>query len=292
MSADYPQIDLSTWRKVGEGGNGITYENPADPDILLKVNNARVNSLDAVRHEFEVSRAVERFGLSTPRMYKLVRVGDAYGIISERIKDKKSLSRICHDEPDRTEEMARILCEKGKEMFATPCDTTFFPSRKEQLLRALDRATFVSRRNRRDIRAFVEAIPDCTTCVHGDFQPGNIISSGGKYYWIDMDRFAYGDPMFDIGHLYQICLVYGKMGRVQEIFHMTEEQLNRFWDAFARAYTGRKDHTEFDRQAGRFAALDIITRINFVTPNFLEKLFFGMYIRRLVKQFGFLSPSH
>lgn len=40
---DYKQIDLSQWIKVGEGGNGSTFENRAVPYVLLKLNNDRSN---------------------------------------------------------------------------------------------------------------------------------------------------------------------------------------------------------------------------------------------------------
>ncbi|MBR4735386.1 MAG: TIGR02172 family protein [Bacteroidales bacterium] len=285
QNTDYPQIDLSQWQQVGEGGNGKTYVNPAAPGQILKVNNARLSSLEAVQHEYDVSKAVEGLGISVPRVYQIVRAGDAYATISELIKDKKSLSRICHDDPERTEEMARLLCRKGKELFSTPCNTEIFPSRKEQVLWAIDHAGFVCKKNRRIIRAFAESIPVKTTCVHGDFQTGNIIQSGDSFYWIDLDRFAYGDPMFDIGHLFQICKVYAPLKQVQEIFHMTLEQFGRFWDAFAKEYTGREDHQEFDCLAGKFACLDVIVRIYFVKPTFVERIFFSLYVRKLVKQY-------
>jgi len=278
-------IDLSAWHQVGEGGNGKTYENPSEPDVILKVNNPRLCSEEAIRHEFEVSKAVANLGLKTPAMYELVHAGDAYGIVSERIKNKKSLSRICQQEPERVEEMAKLLCRHGHTLFSTPCNKDLFPSRKEQLLGSIAKATFVSKRNRQMIRAFAEAIPDCDTCVHGDFQPGNLIQSGGECYWIDLDRFAYGDPMFDIGHLFQICNVYAPMKRVQDIFHMTEEQFHIFWDAFAKAYTGKEDHSEFDVMAGRFACLDLVVRTCFVAPSFAERIFFGILVRKLVKQY-------
>ena len=281
----YPQINLADWQQVGEGGNGKTYVNPAAPDLILKVNNERLSTFEAVKHEYDVSKAVESLGLSTPKMYDMVRVGDAYGTISQLIKDKKSLSRICHDEPERTEEMARLLAQKGKELFATPCKTDFFPSRKEQVLWAIDHATLVSRKNRALIRAFAESIPENGHCIHGDFQTGNIIQAGDQYYWIDLDRFAHGDPMFDIGHLFQICKIYAPMKRVQDLFHMTLEQFHRFWNAFAEAYTGKADHADFDALSGKFACLDVIVRSYFVKPTFLEKIFFGMYVRKLVKEY-------
>lgn len=284
-NANYPQIDLSQWKKVGEGGNGKTYVNPSAPGQILKVNNARLSALEAVKHEYDVSKAVEGLGISVPQIYHIVRVGDAYATISQLIKDKKSLSRICHDQPERTEEMARLLCRKGKKLFSTPCDTGFFPSRKEQVLWAIDHAGFVSKKYRRIIRSFAESIPEKTTCVHGDFQTGNIIQSGDSFYWIDLDRFAYGDPMFDIGHLFQICKVYAPMKQVQDIFHMTQEQFGRFWDAFAKEYTGEEDHSAFDALAGKFACLDVIVRTYFVKPTFMEKLFFGKHVRKLVKEY-------
>ena len=281
----YKTIDLNDYTQIGEGGNGKTYVTSADSDEILKVNNARLSTLEAVKHEYDVSKAVASLEISVPAMYRIVQVGDAYATISQRIKDKKSLSRICHDEPERTEEMARLLCCKGKELFATPCNTEFFPSRKAQALQAIEMATFVSRKNRERLRTFVESIPENSHCVHGDFQPGNIIQTGADYYWIDLDRFAYGDPMFDIGHLFLICHIYAPMKRVQDIFHMTLEQFHRFWDAFAKEYIGQDDHAAFDAQAGRFAALDVILRNVFQKSNFVEKLFFGIYVHKLMKQY-------
>ena len=281
----YKQIDLNDYTQIGEGGNGKTYVTSADSDEILKVNNARLSTWEAVKQEYDVSKAVASLGIPVPAMYCIVQVGDAYATISQRIKDKKSLSRICHDEPERTEEMARLLCRKGKELFATPCNTEFFPSRKEQALLAVERATFVSKKNREKMRTFVESIAEDSHCVHGDFQPGNIIQTGADYYWIDLDRFAYGDPMFDIGHLFLICHIYAPMKRVQDIFHMTLEQFHRFWDAFAKEYTGQDDHAAFDAQAGRFAALDVILRNVFQKSNFIEKIFFGFYVHKLMKQY-------
>lgn len=283
--ADYPQIDLTEWKQVGEGGNGKTYEKLSEPEKILKVNNSRSNDLASVKQEFEVSRAVESLGLPTPRMFDIVRVGDAFGAVSERIRDKKSLSRICHDEPSRTAEMGALLARLAKDLSSTQCNTEFFPDRRQQAMKATEIATYVSRKYRDKIRAFIGSIPECTTCSHGDFQPGNVIMSGGKCYWIDLGRFAYGDPRFDIGHLFQICRVYAPMKQVQDIFHMTLDQFHEFWDAFAKEYTGKEDHSEFDAMAGRFAAIDVLMRPIFLKPSFAEKVFFRIYVTRLVKKY-------
>lgn len=278
-------IDLTLWTKVGEGGNGVTYENPSQPDQILKVNKQKINTYENVKHEYDVSTAVQSLGLNIPRMEEIVLVGEnLYGTIQERIKNKRSLSRICHDEPQRTEEMARILCKEGKTLFATPCNTELFPSRKEQLKGAIDKASFIPRKYRSAIKAFAQTINECDNCIHGDFQSGNLIEAKNQYYWIDLDRFAHGDPMFDIGHLYLICNHYASMKKVQELFHMSQDQFHRFWDAFAKAYTGEEDHSDFDHLAGKFAAMDIIVRTVFEAPSFAENIFFGIILRRIAKK--------
>ena len=278
-------VNLDDYKQIGEGGNGKTYVNPAVPGEILKVNNARISTWEAVKREYDISRAVADLGIAVPATYRIVQVGKAFATISQRIEGKRSLSRIRHDEPQRTEEMARLLCGKGKELFATECNTQFFPSRRDQALQAIEQSSFVSRKNRERLRTFVESIAEDSHCLHGDFQPGNIIQTGVDNYWIDLDRFGHGDPMFDIGHLFLICHIYAPMKRVQDIFHMTLEQFYRFWDAFAKEYTGKDDHAAFDALAGRFAALDVVLRTVFQKPNFVEKLFFGTYVRKLMKQY-------
>lgn len=285
MDKEIKNIDLTQWQQVGEGAIGKTYVNPSTPDVILKVNNSRLSTRQAVEREFNVSRAVKSLGISVPEAKEMVRVGNVYGTITQLIKPKRSLGRICCDNPERTEEMATLLCTRGKELFATPCDTGFFPSRKAHLLQALGRVQFVGRKTLSTLETFAQRIPDATTCLHGDFQMGNLILSGERHYWIDLDRFGYGDPMFDVGHLYMLCNVYSSMKAVQGLFHMTRDQFLRFWDAFARAYTGSADHADFDREAARFACFDVILRYAYDKPNLPEKLFLSIFIRRLAKNF-------
>ena len=278
-------LDLSSWTKVGEGGNGSTYVNSSEPDKILKVDKQSINTLEFVSHEFEVSKAVEKMGIQTPAMYEMVRVGDSYATISQLIKGKKSLSRICCDQPDRIPEMAVLFCEHGKKLFSTPCNTDFFPNRKEQLMRALKKVQFIGEKNRRILVSFAESLEDIKTCSHGDFNTGNLIFADSQYYWIDLDRFGYGDPMFDIGHLFLICNVYAPMKQVQDIFHLTEEQLHLFWDSFAKAYTGQDDYSIFNIRAAKFACLDIALRYEFQKSGLAEKLFFSFHIKRLIKNY-------
>lgn len=282
---EYRQIDLAAWRQVGEGGNGKVFVNADYPDVILKINKSGLDTLDFALKEYSVSTAVGKLGVAVPEAKEIVRVGDSYGTITERIVGKKSLSRICCDDPARIEAMAEFLCARGKELFATPCDTTLFPSRKAQLEKCFNQVCFVSRKNLDLIRAFADTVEDKNTCIHGDFNMGNLVLSGDRYFWIDLDRFGHGDPMFDLGHLFLICNVYAPMKQVQNIFHMKEDQLRRFWDAFANAYAGKEDHTELDLLAGKFAALDMILCYEFHKNRLAEQIFLGIIIKKLIRTY-------
>ena len=51
------KVNLNDYTQIGEGGNGKTYVSSAAPDEILKVNNARLSTWEAVKHEYDVSKA-------------------------------------------------------------------------------------------------------------------------------------------------------------------------------------------------------------------------------------------
>lgn len=282
---NYKTIDISTWTQVGEGGIGKTYVHPDNPDVLLKVNMPSLSDEANVKREVETAQHVFATGLSTPRMYEIVRVGDAYGYTFERIHHKKSLARICADEPERIPEMGALLANEAKQLHATPCDPAFFPSHKAMVLKAIEAAVFVNEADKQKLTAFVEGLDDVATCNHGDLQMGNMIVSGqGKSYWIDLGWFSHGTPFFDLGHLYLITQVYSQFERLCEITHMNREQLLAFWDAFATAYSGSADHAAFDAEVARFSPLDVCF-LSYQNPRPQANQMFGHVVHSFVEKY-------
>ncbi len=278
------EISLDSWKQVGEGGNGKTYLNDAEPGVLLKVNYTSEYSNESLENEFYISKKVYDMGISTPKMIELVKVGNDMGIKIQAIQNKKSLSRLCADHPEEIEKWASYLAERGKELHATDALAGGLPSLKERVLKAISTTKLVGHQSREKLLAFAESLDDAPTFVHGDFQFGNIIIAEGKPCWIDLGRASHGVPQFDLGHLYLICNVYSKQKRLYEITHMTEEQLRLFWKAFALAYNGPEGLEAFNSECRLFGVLDLILLGYYKNFNLLTRIFLSIITRKLLRQ--------
>lgn len=278
----YPQIDLSEWSQVGEGYNGQAFVSEKHPGKLLKMVRGDLGSLEKVEQEFYASRAALEAGLPTPKVLEMVRDGQEYGYISEMVKGKKSFSRLCADVPERIAEFAAQMARYGKELHAHPLKASeYVPSLKQLLREALASSPLVTEGHRSRLFSLVDGMADTPTCVHGDFQPGNIILAQGKHYWIDLGWLCVGDAVMDLAHLYKMMVEDSVIPSVQDLTHMSREQMLAFWDAFAREYTGREDIGALNQELRPYAALDIVRTFYLHT---MEEPAFIAFLRRRITE--------
>lgn len=264
---NYPQIDLSAWTQVGEGFNGQAFISDAHPGKLLKLVHGTLSSAEKIEQEFYASRAAYEAGLPVPEVYEIVRDGQNHGYIAERIEEKKSFSRLCADEPERIPEFAALMAEYSHQLHAHPLSVSrYVPSLKPLLREAVSFAPFVSEAQREQLYSLVDGMADTATAVHGDFQPGNLILSREKPYWIDLGWLCVGDPVIDLAHLYKMMMIDSLIPAVQDLTHMNVEQMAAFWKAFARAYTGMEDLSALEQKLNPLSALDVV-RTYYFHPN-------------------------
>lgn len=232
------KIDLNEYERVGEGANGASYNHKTNPDIMLKIY---FRNFEAAEKELELAQKVYAMGIPTPEPGDLITDGERMGIRFRRINGKKSFSRACGDEPERTEEFAREFAKMCKRLHAVHVDTTQFENVKDRLYNLLEANPFFTPEQKEKIRAFIAAAPDADTAIHGDLQFGNgiFVEENGvrKTYFIDLGDFCYGYPMFDIGMVYLCCCLNNEEWTM-EVNHMSNATAARFWDAFAKEYFG------------------------------------------------------
>ncbi len=268
--SDYREIKLDGWKKVGVGSNAVTYTNE-DDSILLKLNKMTANE-GMVLNEFNRSKSVETLGVSIPVAYEMIQIGNRFGILFQNIAHKKSFSRLVADNPEKIEEYAKRFAVKCKELHATACDTSLFESKTDILRKGVDNAKFINK-YKPELYKLIDKMTECTTCLHGDMHTGNLVLAEGKEYWIDFDKFSYGDPIMDLAHMYTIYIGTSWLPYVRQIVHMTKEQLRQFWYLFIKEYYGfdEKQTDEFNKSLQIYNALDLLQK-NYTHPGLLANL--------------------
>ena len=231
-------IDLNEYERTGEGANGASYNHKTDKAVMLKMY---LRNFESAQKELEVAKKVYEAGIPTPEPGDLVTDGERMGIRFRRIEGKKSYSRACGDNPERTEEYAREFAQLCKRLHATHVDTTKFENVKNRLYAMLKANPFFSDEEKRKIHDFIANAPDVDTAIHGDLQYSNgiFVEKDGKRtpYFIDLGDFCYGYPMFDIGMVYLCCCLNEEAWTLEQ-YHMSNATAARFWDAFAAEYFG------------------------------------------------------
>ena len=280
---DYRKIDLSKWHKVGSGGTADTFACD-DDSILLKLNKSAAGEAP-IRNEYDRTRKVVSLGIPAPAVYEIVMAGDRFGILFQNIKNKKSYSRLIADDPDDLDEYARNFAVRAKELHAIPCDPSLFESRAEMIRKGVELAKFIAK-YKPALYAFIDEMSACTTCLHGDLHTGNLIRAEGKDYWIDFDRFSYGDPTLDIAHLYTVCVGMAWLPYVRNLVHMNKKQLTRFWNVFLEEYFDSDENAiaECYAKLPMYNALDLVQR-NYVHQGFISDMVTLVLVRPVVKKY-------
>ena len=233
-------IDMADYVESGDGYTAISY-NHKDGKRMMKLY-AEYMPASVPERELSMSWAIMDLGIRIPKAYRLVTDGRRVGVEFERILGKRSF--------------ARAISHK---LHATPCNTEVFPSVKDHFHAVIDASKDLNDAEKARCHAFVAAAPEATTCLHGDMHIGNIITSEGVDYWIDLGDFRYGHPYFDIGMLYFVCISNPSDEIAHRLFHISHAQMLQVWEAFVRYYFGPDvDLAEADRTIAPYASLLMI----------------------------------
>ena len=181
---------------IGQGAVGTLYQ--YDPDTIVKVYRPGT-TLENLIQEREHSQLAFVNGVPSRIFYDIVRVGDCYGVIYELI-ESSSMGRQISNNPELAEEYAVKFGEILQQIHAVDASSFDIPSAKDTYLQAAKNlASNYTDEENQLIRDMINAMPDGTNLIHGDFHPKNIMIQDGEPLLIDMGDISIGHPLYDIG---------------------------------------------------------------------------------------------
>lgn len=235
---NYKTIDINEYTPSGEGGTALTYKHNRR-NTLVKLYHPGFDA-DMAVNEFKVAEVVYDMGVPTPKPYCLVTDGARIGAEYEFVAGKRSFARILSEEPQRLREIAGAFALAGRKLHATQADTGRLPAIRDVMRSYYLNTDAVTPEYKQRALAFLDKIQEPSTCVHGDFHIGNIITDGKRSLWIDIGQFGYGAPEWDLGWLWTMTHNLGDK-KADFLLHLSQASLVSFWDAFLPAYLETAD---------------------------------------------------
>lgn len=257
MKEDVRLIDLNDWVRSGEGADAVSYYHKTDDSVVLRID-VRNNDYETARKEFLRSLTVAGLGVPTPMPREVVTDGIYYGTIFQRMSGKQSFSRMISEHPEKLRELAAVMASMAKELHSISCDTGEFVNVGKSYIDTINSCEHIPERLKVLLNTYASHLDNaCTTCIHGDLQPGNVIRTGGRNLWIDIGKFGYGDPDLDFSSLYVLSHFTPK-GIVKDLMHLSARQMREFTDCYGREYYGdRYDTAELQEKIRQIGLLHL-----------------------------------
>lgn len=234
-------VSVKGCKVIGEGANGKVYR--ANDDTIVKVYS-KAESPEDIQREIELARKAFVKGIPTAIPYMIVKVDDGfYGSVFERL-EARSFADILKSEPERLEEIAQLSAGLLKTIHATTLNPGELPDVKQLTLHRIEVIKpYLPESQYARLWELVAAIPDDRHMIHGDYHLKNIMMQDGEAMLIDMDTLCEGNPVFELGHMYNSFLGYSDVKRdnVKEFIGISYETAYQLWNRILSLYLGTED---------------------------------------------------
>ncbi|MDO4806565.1 MAG: anti-sigma factor antagonist [Coriobacteriales bacterium] len=242
------EISVDGCELIGQGGYGKVYR--LDDETIAKIYIPGM-SLEFVEHERDMSQKAFLMGVPTAISYDVVKCGDCYGVVFEML-DAKTTAQIIEADPTKIPEVSAGSARMLKELHQiTPGPGAGLPNRKQQFLDWVDSlAERITEEEAVKLKAFINAIPDRDTFLHGDYNAKNIMLRNGEYQLIDIGDASVGHPIFDIVGLMLVYIILpnSQGGRSAEerrgLLGFDFEYAPQVWGTMCATYFGLRSQEE------------------------------------------------
>lgn len=197
---------------IGRGRTAEIYAWGQDKVIKLFYEDRR---LAEVEREARISYAVQSTGLPVPHVSsEVIRIGDRYGIVFERVVGASMLQRF-GAKPWTLTGLVRSFAQIHVAIHSQT--VSFLPSQRDQMMASIERAKSLSPRLKAAARNALDRLPDGNTLSHGDYHPDNVLVTDKGPVVIDWNTASRGNPLADVAFtslLFRLAVpVAGRAGR-------------------------------------------------------------------------------
>ena len=236
----YPRMSVEGCEFIAKGANGAVYR--YDDETILKTYFAK-DALPEIKQERENARRAFVLGINTAIPYGIVRVGDGYGTVTELL-NAKSVTKLIRNNPDDMSEAVKYYVDMLKSIHAVDVEDGEVPDMKETALSWADFvSSYIPAEQGSKLRALIEAVPKKNRLMHGDYHTNNIMVQNGEPLLIDMDTLCMGDPVFELGSMFNAFIGYSELDPqvTMNFFGYTSETAKKFWNMSLKMYLETDD---------------------------------------------------
>jgi uncharacterized protein (TIGR02172 family) len=178
---------------IGTGRTSEVYE--YGNDCILKLFTDEIK-LDAVKKEYDFSRFVYENNLPTPEPKEIMYEKNRIGILYEKINGEPLL-KIIMGNVFAIKKIFSKMAELQYKINSIEYDNGAYTFKK-YLEQAIEENKFITEIERRNMKEYINKLPDGNKVCHGDFHPENILCTNRKYYIIDWMTGVRGPSAADV----------------------------------------------------------------------------------------------
>ncbi len=204
-----------------------------------------------IRKELVQNRASHAAGVPVPDAYEMVRSGDSYGILMERMQ-RTGLDRMIRENPEDRRNLILRFTEAVKALHRIRISGSDLPDVRDDSVSLTGQLSrdFCTEEEADKIRRIFENIPTADTFVHGDGHTGNAGIRDGQIQFNDLMFSGKGHPVFDLLAMYaHYVFLPGCLSETEcmEKNGMTQAEMESLFDTYLEAYYPRADAGERSR---------------------------------------------
>lgn len=228
----------STEGKFMGMSNGISLYR-MDDDTILKVYPTW-EKLEDVKMELKRTKAALLSGVPALISYDIVKYNGRYGI-SYEMPNVKTVSSLIVFQQWKLEQYADEMGKTLRMIHSCRPETGIMPRTSEMFTEyALKLDKYFDQKEIHDIILMINAIPSSDSFVYGSYHPGDVFVMNDELILINMSGISCGNPVFDLGISYMICVLEGSWF-LKYVTDLDTNQGKKLWDIMIRSYFETKD---------------------------------------------------